>query len=155
MIAYLAPGHYFGVDSRPEVIDEAFKELESVKLEAKRPALMTTSSLSSVTLPHQMDVVWAFSVLIHMDDAAAGDCFQLVSSVLRDGGAFYANVNVGPHGELGRWEEFPVVVRPFEDYAARASHAGLRTADLGTLLENGHPNGIGDSQRMLRFSRAT
>jgi cyclopropane fatty-acyl-phospholipid synthase-like methyltransferase len=154
VIAYLAPEHYFGLDSRAEVIDEAFKELETAKLEAKRPALLATRSLSSVRLPHRMDVIWAFSVLIHMDDAALGDCFELVASVMRDSGAFYANVNVGPRGELGRWEEFPVVVRPLEDYAARASEAGLRTADLGTLLENGHPNGLGDSQRMLRFSTA-
>ena len=154
VIAYLDPEHYFGVDSRAEVIDEAFEELESAQLVARNPALLTTNSLSSVTLPDPIDVVWAFSVLIHMDEVALGECLELVASVLTDHGAFYANVNVGPRGELGRWEEFPVVVRPLEDYVARASQVGLHTSDLGTLLEHGHPCGLGDSQRMLRFSKA-
>ena len=86
MIAYLAPGHYSGVDSRAEIIDEAFKELKSARLEAKRPTLLATTSLSSVVLPNRVDVVWAFSVLIHMDDAALDDCLRLVVSVLTKDG---------------------------------------------------------------------
>ncbi len=154
LIAYLAPKHYFGVDSRADIINEAFNELESAQLATKQPTLLATKSLTNITLPHSVDVVWAFSVLIHMTDVTLTDCFHLVASVLTAGGMFYANVNIGPHGESGHWEEFPVVVRPLEHYRAYASRAGFQTDDLGSLLENGHRSGVGDSQRMLMFTRA-
>lgn len=154
LIRYLEPGHYTGIESRADVLDEARKELAEAGLEGRCPDLRLSAQLSALELPRRFDFVWAFSVLIHMDDATLAEALDFVARHLAPSGAFYANVNLGQVPER-RWQGFPVVSRPLEFYTAQAEEADLCPESLGSLRELGHLSGYAaaDAQVMLRFSR--
>jgi hypothetical protein len=61
LVRYLRTGHYCGIESRSEALEEGKLELQEEGLEAKQPLLLHTSNL---TLPQQYDFPWAFAVLI-------------------------------------------------------------------------------------------
>jgi cyclopropane fatty-acyl-phospholipid synthase-like methyltransferase len=151
IIEYLAPGHYLGIDSRADVIAEAEKELREAGLEHRSPRLVASDRLTRVEVDHAADFIWAFSVLIHMDDPHLEDCFSFARDAVRDDGVFLANVAVGPAREVRRWKEFPAVRRPLEEYRRVAATHGFSLQDLGRLDDLGHRSGdeAQDSNRML------
>ncbi len=153
VIAYLQPGHYYGVERRAEVLAEGRRELEESNLTDRQPTLIVADRLGDLTLPVAFDFIWAFSVLIHMTDEALADGLQLVQRALKPTGAFYANVKIGEEEE-GHWQGFPVVSRPLSFYREQAARFGLSVEDVGSLASLGHHSGIEsqDRQRMLRFS---
>ena len=155
LIAYLEPGHYVGIEVRPDVLAEGVAELREAKLEWKRPDLRVENELYPLDLGRRFDVIWAFSFLIHLTDGRLEDAFRLASSHLADGGVFYATVNVGARRD-GTWREFPLVFRPFEFYADVAARHGLATKDLGRMQDLGVASEdpkIRAAQHMLRFER--
>src|SRR5262245_16123858 len=77
LIEFLDTGHYTGVDVRAEVLDEARAELAEAGLAHKEPALLHARDLGELRLDARFDVIWAFSVLIHLDDAALEQAFAL------------------------------------------------------------------------------
>ncbi len=157
LIAFLEPGHYTGLDVRAEVLVEARAELAEAGLEHKAPCLVHATDLAALEFPARFDVIWAFSVLIHLDDAALEPALTLVARQLAPGGTFYANVRTqGARAGEERWERFPVVTRPLEFYRAAGARHGLESSDLGTLASLGHLSGdpAQDGQRMLRWRRA-
>ncbi len=153
IIQHLEPGHYTGVEARPEVLEEAGLELQDNHLEHKLPVLVASDDLSALDLGRRFDIVWAFAVLIHMSDDVLDGALGFVRRHLEDGGSFYANVNVESRRDT-TWMGFPNVARPIEFYSERAGGAGLVIEDLGTLAALGHAPGMGEHQHMLRMTVA-
>ncbi|MGP0018991.1 MAG: methyltransferase [Candidatus Sulfotelmatobacter sp.] len=154
IIEYLAKGHYYGVEARKAVLDEGIKALQEARLQSKVPTLLVIDDLSNATLDREFDLIWAFSVLIHMEDRILDSCLGFASRYLKRNGRMYANVNLGKEKD-GRWQEFPVVKRSREFYASTAERHGLQVVDVGTLQSLGHVSGSPgqDMQMMLEFVR--
>ncbi len=154
LIQYLENGHYFGVEVRGEVLDEGRKELKKAALEGKNPTLLLSPDISQLTVNRKFEYIWAFSVLIHMDDKILNDTLAFVSKHLSEAGVFYANVNIGDRKD-GKWQGFPLVWRHLDLYTRACSMSGLVVSDLGPLKELGHIANVGpqDNQRMLRIAR--
>lgn len=154
IIDYLEAGHYVGVESRFEAMTKGIEEVTRHGLEEKRPILITADLLSIVDYLPSFDVIWAYSVLFHMEEPVIEDTFHFISEHLEEGGRFYANVEAGEWKEEG-WLDFPVIQRPLAWYEDRAADQGLRVRDLGSLKELGQDSGLerDDQQRMLEFAR--
>ena len=155
VIRYLKEGHYFGVDARPEVIEEAKKELEVENLTGRVPILTCAPTTSLLELGRTFDYVWAFSVLFHMTDEILDDCFAFVERHLEPHGMFYANVNVGVSPPK-MWKGFPVIWRTLASYERLGSGHALSVEDIGPLSSFGHVTGIAeqDNQRILKMKVA-
>jgi hypothetical protein len=120
----------------------------------KAPTLLFIEDLSKAALDQKLDFIWAFSVLIHMEDRILDQCLGFVSRHLGQGGRMYGNVSIGKEKDA-RWQEFPVVTRPREFYVSAAERHGLCVTDCGTLQSLGHVSGspAQDLQVMLEFVR--
>ena len=153
LIKYLNDGHYTGIEVREDVLQLGRDELRQAGLGYKQPQLVHSTGLSVLKLGYHAEFVWAFSVLIHMDDDAFNACLAFVSTHLAPGGGFYGDVNIG-EGDEGSWQGFPIVRRPMKWYTRTAERFGLIPEDIGSLLELGHeedrPNP--QSRRMLKFT---
>jgi cyclopropane fatty-acyl-phospholipid synthase-like methyltransferase len=154
IIEYLSEGHYYGIESRKVVLDEGVRALQEAGLESKRPTLLVIDDLPRATLERKFEIIWAFSVLIHMEDGILNAYLDLVSRHLERKGRMYANVNIG-NGKDGRWQEFPFVSRSREFYTAAAERHGLQVVDVGPLHTLGHVSGSPsqDLQMMLEFRK--
>ena len=86
IIRYLEKSHYYGIETRPNVLEEARRELLESKPADKMPMLLS-EDISSVSLDRKFDYVWAHSVLIHLTNEKLEDCFEFVS------------INLGEHGK--------------------------------------------------------
>lgn len=152
IIQYLKEGHYFGVEVREKALNEGRKELRESGLASKTPILLLSSSVADLNVDRTFDFIWAFSVLIHMNDEILDDALAFVSNHLSKSGVFYANVNMGD-GEEGCWQGFPVVTRTFEFYSQACAKHDLVVSDLGSLKSLGHVANIEaqDNQRMLKI----
>ena len=122
------------------------------------PVLISTEDILSFEVEQQFDFMWAFSVLIHMNDQILDDCFHFVERHLAKNGQFFANVisseNIANDSKkAGDWHNFPVMVRKIEFYRQISSRYGLSMSELGTLKSLGHNSGaVGqDKQIMLKF----
>ncbi|HKA13382.1 MAG TPA: class I SAM-dependent methyltransferase [Myxococcota bacterium] len=155
LIAYLSAGNYTGIDVRAEIVDEAMRELEEACLEQRYPRICLVDSLADLDLNASYDFIWAFSVLLHLEDPELETALAFAARHLRAEGSFYANVHLGD-GRLGTWAGYPVVARPLDWYRARAHEAGLTADSLGRLCALGHLSGDrnSDSQFMLCFRKA-
>lgn len=151
LIEYLAPGHYYGYEVRPAVLEEGRKALEESGLALKAPMLLS-GELNDLST-RSFDFIWAFSVLIHMSDHVLQESLPWISGHLEPTGRFFANVNLDP-GTDGEWQGFPVVCRSLAFYGEAAKRCGLRVQSLGRLASLGHVSGsrVQDNQVMLEFS---
>jgi len=149
IIRYLEKCHYYGIEKRPDVLEEARKELLASKLTHKMPVLLS-EDISSVNLDKKFNFMWAYAVLIHLKNEILEDCFAFVSSHLSKQGKFYANVNIGNKKD-DSWKGFPVVWRTLDFYKKVGSSYGLIVQDIGSRQEFGlaYP----DNQRMLEISK--
>ena len=149
IINYLEKSHYYGIETRPDVLEEARKELLASKLTHKMPVLLS-EDISSVNLDKKFNFVWAYAVLIHLKNEILEDCFAFVSSHLSKQGKFYASVNIGNKKD-DSWKGFPVVWRTLDFYKKVGSSYGLTVQDIGSRQEFGlaYP----DNQRMLEISK--
>ena len=149
IISYLEKCHYYGIEKRPDVLEEARKELLASKLTHKMPVLLS-EDISSVNLDKKFNFMWAYAVLIHLKNEILEDCFAFVSSHLSKQGKFYANVNIGNKKD-DSWKGFPVVWRTLDFYKKVGSSYGLIVQDIGSRQEFGlaYP----DNQRMLEISK--
>jgi SAM-dependent methyltransferase len=161
LIEFLEAGHYTGIDVRAEVLDEARSELAEAGLAHKQPVLLHACDLGELRLAARFDVVWAFSVLIHLDDPGLEQALGFVERHLAPGGSFFGNVLLqdasgGARGSERRWQGFPVVARSLEAYRAAGARHALAPRDLGSLAGLGHVSGDPeqDGQHMLLW-RAT
>jgi SAM-dependent methyltransferase len=155
LVGYLASHHYTGIDIRPECIAEARRELEEAGLRQRHPRIEHVDGLEGLELGETFDYIWAFSVLVHLEDDELDTALAFAARHLQSEGVFYANVNLGD-GRLGSWSGFPIVARPIDWYAERARLAGLDARSIGRLRELGHVSGDrnADSQFMVRFRKS-
>lgn len=149
IIRYLEKNHYYGIEMRPDVLEEARRELVESKLTDKMPMLLS-EDISSVSLDRKFNYVWAHSVLIHLTNEILEDCFEFVSSNLSEQGQCYANVNIG-NRKNDSWQGFPVIWRTLDFYKEVASSHGLTVEDIGSRQEFGLE--YQDSHRMLKISK--
>lgn len=154
IIRKLDQGNYFGIDVRENVIEEGRKELRQEGLESKKPNLIVLDDFDSLQIDIKFDVVFAFSVLIHLEDSIAQKCFHFVQKHLSESGVFYANVNIESHQE-GKWQGFPVIFRTLDFYKRLADNANLETTKIGRLIDIGHESNqpLADKQLMLAFRK--
>ncbi|QRM87776.1 methyltransferase [Lacinutrix sp. WUR7] len=154
LIQYLDSSNYYGIDVRAEVLNEGRKEVKDAKLENKQPNLISFTHFSDLEIEAEFNVMFAFSVLIHLEDKIAESCFQFVSKSLVAGGVFYANANIADF-EDGQWVEFPVVFRSQEFYNNLAVKNGLELEVMGDLLSLGHSTkkNSDKQQIMLKFTK--
>ena len=153
IIDYLDEGHYYGIEARPKALEEGRKELHESKLEHKKPQLRVAEHLAHVTLDRKFDYIWAFSVLIHLQDEILEEVISFVARHLEDKGVFYANIDTLDAPD-GKWLEFPGVRRPLGFYADVCARNHLRMTDIGSLKDFGHvTGGEADLQRMLDIRR--
>jgi len=134
IIHYLEKRHYYGIEKRPDVLEEARKELLASKLTHKTPVLLS-EDIASLNLEREFNFVWASS---------------FVSSHLSKQGKFYANVNIGNKKD-DSWKGFPVVWRTLDFYKKVGSSYGLTVQDIGSRQEFGLA--YLDNQRMLEISK--
>lgn len=155
IIDYLFKENYWGVDVRPKVLKEAKVELCESGLEHKTPILMTVDEMTASSITN-FDFIWAFSVLIHMNDKILTNTFQFISKNLKKSGVFFANVNIGKNAEM-QWQGFPVVTRTEGFYMKKAGGFGLDMKPIGTLRSLGHNSGQDnqDAQIMMKFTKAS
>lgn len=154
LIEYLDAGHYVGIEAREEALTEARAALAEAGLEDKSPTLIHSADPAAVSLQEQVQVAWAFSVLIHMEDETVEACLDLVARVLDDRGVFYANVILGD-GPRAQWREFPVVPRQQAFYECLAARHALDFSVMGPLKTLGYPkDSEGGNGIMLRFARS-
>jgi SAM-dependent methyltransferase len=155
IIDYLQVGHYFGIDSRSDVLDEGQKELVEAGLQWKKPTLIPSPDISQLNIEKRFEFIWAFSVLIHMTDEILYNTLKFVNCLLLPSGVLFANVNIGANKER-EWQGFPVVWRPLKFYQEACYENGLMLSNLGTLKNLGHISHIKsqDSQRMLKIQLA-
>ncbi len=155
LIEFLERGHYLGVDVRADVLEEARAELREAGFEQREPLLLLTEDLGVLELERPVDVVWAFSVLIHMEDGVLERAFSFVARHLAPDGSFYANVRTEGGSPGQRWEGFPVVSRPLQFYREVGARHGFVLRDMGSLSGLGHVSGdpAQDRQRMCLWRR--
>ena len=153
IINYLDENKYYGIDVRSEVIAEAEKELEQENLKSKNPTLISFTDFSEFDFNSKFDVMFAFSVLIHLSDTILESCLKFVSENLEDDGIFYANVNVVENKEQN-WQGFPVVFRSLDFYNTIAKKYELTIEVISTLRELGHVTSkLSDEQIMLKITK--
>ena len=154
LIAYLQAEHYFGLEVRAEVLAQGRQELKEAGMAHKNPMLLLSTDMAQLTIHQPFDYIWAFSVLIHMDEATLNTTLDFVRRHLAEKGAFYANVNIGEETQ-GHWQGFPVVWKPFAYYQQACLDNGLTVSDIGKLKEHGHLSQVTaqDNQTMLKIAR--
>ena len=152
IINHLNEGNYYGIDVRSNVIDEARKELKQEKLIDKNPKLFAFNEFSELKLDTKFDVIFAYSVLIHLSDDILEECIKFVSNNISNEGVFYANINTVENVD-GNWQGFPVVFRPIEFYKAMAEKFNLKLEVIGQLKDLGHISNkeLGDKQLMVKL----
>ena len=150
LIDYLDAEHYYGMDVRDNVLEEGRDEIKTAKLEDKKPNLISFDHFSEVKLDVKFNVMWAFSVLIHLEDDIAERCFEFVAKSLVPGGVFFANVNIAEEND-GNWLRFPIVFRSQEFYKNLAEKNGLAVEIMGNLLSLGHNTNKKSDRRQIMF----
>lgn len=155
IIDYLSVGNYCGIEVRDEVLNEGEKELLEHGLKNKNPQLICFKEFSELSFNHKFDVLFAFSVLIHMEDPIVEKCIAFVSSVIDQKGTFYANVNLASNSD-NNWQGFPVVYRTMDFYSELANKYNLKVSSVGVLKDLGHVSGqeLADKQMMLAFTKS-
>jgi cyclopropane fatty-acyl-phospholipid synthase-like methyltransferase len=152
IIKYLEPGHYCGIETREHVLREGKQELIDSGLQDRVPHLLHIDNLRG-NLGTRFDMIWAFSVVLHMTDEILNDALFFVKSHLSSSGSFYANVNIGERRLNGAWQGFPRVSRPANFYKQACLKAGLSLRIIGPLRNFGHISGAAfqDAQQMLQI----
>lgn len=154
IIDFLNSGNYCGIEVRESVLNEGKKELEEHNLLNKEPRLVSFSDFNELNLNNKFDVIFCFSVLIHLEDKIASECIKFVTEHLKDEGVFYANVNIGERKD-GNWQEFPIVFRSLDFYRNMCEKNGLKLETIGSLGSLGHNSGVKaqDDQIMLKITK--
>lgn len=155
IIKYLNNENYYGIEVRENVLLEGKKELKQHNLEFKKPTLISFNKFDEIQISIKFDMMFAFSVLIHLEDSIAEDCIKFASKHIADNGVFYANVNIEKHQD-SNWQGFPIVFRTLDFYDNLAQKYNLKVKEIGTLKELGHISGqeLADNQIMLEFRKS-
>ena len=80
VLRYLPPSDYLGFDLSPEYIEQAKKQFPNAKFICERVSKFSLASEQS------FDVVLAFGIVHHLEDAEALQLFQIAYDALKPGG---------------------------------------------------------------------
>lgn len=165
LIPYLDVGHYYGIDRRDFLIDEATRKVTDTEMSDRNPSFIHVEDLRSLNMGQKFDFICAFSVLIHMTDKILHDCLSFVSKHMGTNGVFYANTRIGDYSTSGGgaeefsksllvqidannepfsvacrhgWLEYPVFFRNLEFFTKSSKCHNLRVEDLGGLSALGY-----------------
>lgn len=154
IIDYLDTGHYYGMDVRQNVIDEAFEELRECDLQHKLPNIFLFSD-NNLQLNTKFDFIWSFQVFLHMNDTRLDEALRFASRHLDKDGIFLATALLGDIEE-DEWQGFPVISRSLELYQSKAIYYDLSTEVLGSLVDLGYreyvPEADSLTTMMLKFT---
>jgi len=157
IIKFLNSGNYFGVDVRKSVLKEARAELSQHQLERKQPTIVLMMEAREM-ISRKADIIWAFHVLIHMNQERLKEAFEFVAEKLKSSGRFLATAQIGAEHEE-EWQGFPVLTRLLETYAAEAARFNLEVTSLGGLESLGYGDYVHQKSRcsseMLVFQKAS
>ncbi len=140
IIQFLDAGRYYGIEVRKKVLDEGRMEASEKGLDVKVPQLIHFEDFDELEIDIVFNKILAFSVLIHMTDEIVEKCFRFVERQLKQGGVFYANVNLDKGGK-GNWQGFPVMHKELSFYDKLAIQNNLELEVLGPLKKFGHKTG--------------
>lgn len=163
-IAYLEPGHYFGVDKSNELLDAGrMIELVRYELSEKQSTLVQKENFDFSDLGRQFDYALAQSVFTHLPLNSIIRCVRNVEQVLVPAGRFYATFF---ENRLGKFNLSPIMYPRIDGpdgnsfFDADPYHYDFETFQWicrGTNLvvkyigDWGHPS----NQKILAFTRKT
>ena len=115
--------------------------------------MIVSNDLANLQLARRFDYIWAFSVLIHLEDEILLSTLTFVDRHLASSGQFLANVNLGQRQDDEWHHGFPVVWRSLEFYERLASRAGMTAHDLGIIVSLGFESGqiVHDQIHIIKF----
>lgn len=100
-IAYLDPGHYYGVDKSRELLDAGRQiELPRHGLAERAPLLVEMEDFDFATLGRMFDYALAHSLFTHLPLNRIIRCVMNVEQVLVPGGRLYATFFENPKGKF-------------------------------------------------------
>lgn len=160
LTAFLDPGHYYGIDLRPELIEAGYeREIEPAGLAAKLPRgnLHATGTYDLAPFGTMFDYAIAQSVFTHIPAGELSACLDAIAPFFAAGGRFYVTYferpeSADPHAPLAH-EPGGITTYPDRDpfdmtraQLEAASRPGWRLEIVGAW---NHPR----DQRMARFIR--
>jgi len=161
LIPFLRPGHYWGIDSNPSLLDAGWEhELGPLGLQERQPReqLVMLDDFQFEQLGQTFDVALAQSLFTHFSWNRIRRCLARLAAVVRPGGRLFATFFEVPSGQD---PELPIRQQPggietysdrnpyhyrFEDIELALRHLPWRAEYLGDWE---HPRG----QKMLAFER--
>lgn len=146
IINYLQPGHYTGVEKWGDSLAEAFKEVKSMGLEGREPALVggDVTHRDFGFYGKVFDRILAFSVLHHLFDAEVAGLARFVRRHLAKDGVFYCTALTGEYKILPDWFHYPLICRPLEYYRTAFDRNGLtaKFVEEVPVLHSEHMMGV-------------
>ena len=101
-IAYLRPGHYYGIDPNSWLIDAGIEhELGRDIINAKRPVFSYDDNFNLETFDQSFDFILAQSVFSHASERMISRCLSQVKRVLAPAGIFLATFAQGEENYTG------------------------------------------------------
>jgi SAM-dependent methyltransferase len=99
IVRYLPPSEYLGFDLSPSYIEQAKKRFPNANFVCERV------SQFSLAKEQSFDVVLAFGIVHHLEDAEARQLFQIAHDALRPGGKLVTSDGVWIDGQspVARW----------------------------------------------------
>lgn len=131
LIAYLDTGNYAGVDVDSECVAASKELVDRFDLRARRPTLVRSDSFGKDELePQSFDRIWAFQVLIHLEEHLLHQAFAAMVTLLDPNGKSWVTVRVhdGDGFQVtGRWKRFfPINAASLSYYEDLASRNSMR-----------------------------
>jgi len=161
-IAYLEPGHYYGVDKNLELLEAGRRiELPRYQLVERAPILVEMEDFDFAALGRAFEYALAHSVFTHLPLNSIIRCVMNLERVLVPGGRFYATFFENPKGkshlgpilhprvdgpDLATYFDHDPYHYDVDTFRWICSSTSLRMDYIG---EWGHPR----SQRMLVFTK--
>jgi SAM-dependent methyltransferase len=96
LVAYLAPGHYHGLDLNPSLIEAGRLELRLAGLESRRAELLVNDRFDLTPFGTTFDYGLALSVFTHVPFNCIVRCLSRVRDVLAPHGRFFATFFQAP-----------------------------------------------------------
>ena len=120
IVGYLPPSEYLGFDLSPRYIEQAKRRFPNAHFVCERV------SQFSLAKEQNFDVVLAVGIIHHLDDAEAGQLFQIAYRALKEGGKLVTFDGVYADGQstAARWllaRDRGEYVRSEREYVAIAS----------------------------------
>ena len=95
-IGYLEPGHYWGLDISPVILEAGRSFLRQAELAHKSPRLSLTEGFTFYEVDgKQFDFVWAFAIFSDMPAGPIRACFANLHKVLSPEGVCFATFRPG------------------------------------------------------------